>query len=46
VKGGDYADTRLPESELLEQWGGRTVILPHHPARSTTKLAAVLEKIG
>ncbi|MBT2513785.1 PfkB family carbohydrate kinase [Arthrobacter sp. ISL-30] len=46
IKGGDYAGTRLPESELLEQWGGRTITLPHHPARSTTKLAAVLEKIG
>jgi D-beta-D-heptose 7-phosphate kinase/D-beta-D-heptose 1-phosphate adenosyltransferase len=46
VKGGDYAGTPLPESTLLEEWGGRTVTLPHHPDRSTTKLAAVLEKIG
>ncbi|MEW1820349.1 PfkB family carbohydrate kinase [Arthrobacter sp. NPDC080031] len=46
IKGGDYAGTRLPESMLLEQWGGRTVTLPHHPDRSTTQLAAVLEKIG
>jgi rfaE bifunctional protein nucleotidyltransferase chain/domain/rfaE bifunctional protein kinase chain/domain len=46
VKGGDYAGTLLPESALLGQWGGRTVTLPHHPDRSTTKLAAVLEKIG
>jgi rfaE bifunctional protein nucleotidyltransferase chain/domain/rfaE bifunctional protein kinase chain/domain len=38
VKGGDYAGRRLPESELLERWGGRTVLVPHHAGHSTTRL--------
>ncbi|MGF9663620.1 D-glycero-beta-D-manno-heptose 1-phosphate adenylyltransferase [Arthrobacter crystallopoietes] len=46
VKGGDYTADQLPEAKLLESWGGQTVTVPYYPARSTTKLAAALAKVG
>jgi D-beta-D-heptose 7-phosphate kinase/D-beta-D-heptose 1-phosphate adenosyltransferase len=46
VKGGDYKDARLPESDLVESWGGRCLTVPYHPARSTTGLANALAKVG
>ncbi|EGD41581.1 RfaE bifunctional protein [Nocardioidaceae bacterium Broad-1] len=38
VKGGDYAEDDLPESDLLATWGGRTVVVPFHDGHSTTSL--------
>jgi D-beta-D-heptose 7-phosphate kinase / D-beta-D-heptose 1-phosphate adenosyltransferase len=38
VKGGDYAQDDLPESDLLATWGGRTVVVPFHGGHSTTSL--------
>jgi rfaE bifunctional protein nucleotidyltransferase chain/domain/rfaE bifunctional protein kinase chain/domain len=38
AKGGDYAGATLPEAAVLEQWGGRAVILPHFAGHSTTRL--------
>ncbi|GID50773.1 bifunctional protein HldE [Actinoplanes capillaceus] len=38
VKGGDY-DT-LPETEIVQRWGGQTVIVPYLDGRSTTKTIA------
>jgi D-beta-D-heptose 7-phosphate kinase / D-beta-D-heptose 1-phosphate adenosyltransferase len=38
AKGGDYEGDRLPESRILEQWGGETVVLPFVEGRSTTRL--------
>lgn len=46
VKGGDYAAEDLPEAALVRSWGGRTVTVPYIPARSTTKLAAALARVG
>jgi rfaE bifunctional protein nucleotidyltransferase chain/domain/rfaE bifunctional protein kinase chain/domain len=47
VKGGDYSGTdELPEARLLRVWGGRTVLVPHHPGRSTTQLATTLANAG
>ncbi|MHA7190917.1 PfkB family carbohydrate kinase [Arthrobacter sp. MDT2-16] len=46
VKGGDYAAEDLPEAALVSSWGGRTVTVPYIPARSTTKLAAALARVG
>lgn len=46
VKGGDYKGARLPESDLVESWGGRCVTVPFHPARSTTGLADALAKVS
>lgn len=38
VKGGDYGGVPLPESELVESWGGRVVIVPYVAGRSTTAI--------
>ncbi|MCC3275538.1 PfkB family carbohydrate kinase [Arthrobacter sp. zg-Y20] len=46
VKGGDYREDQLPEAELIRSWGGETVTVPYHPARSTTALASALAKVG
>ncbi|WP_345801403.1 PfkB family carbohydrate kinase [Microbacterium sp. AZCO] len=46
VKGGDYDADDLPETALLRTWGGRTVTVPYHPARSTTGLATALARVG
>lgn len=40
VKGGDYTLDRLPEAELAQSWGGRTVIIPFVEGYSTTELLA------
>jgi D-beta-D-heptose 7-phosphate kinase/D-beta-D-heptose 1-phosphate adenosyltransferase len=40
AKGGDYAGARLPEADLLRGWGGRLVLLPYLPNRSTTRILA------
>jgi rfaE bifunctional protein nucleotidyltransferase chain/domain/rfaE bifunctional protein kinase chain/domain len=42
AKGGDYEVADLPEAPLVRSWGGRVVILPHLPGRSTT---AVLQSL-
>lgn len=46
VKGGDYREDQLPEAGLVRTWGGETVTVPYHPARSTTALAAALARVG
>lgn len=38
VKGGDYDMARLPETALVESWGGRAVAIPFEFNRSTTAL--------
>ncbi len=38
VKGGDYAGQPLPERDVLAEWGGRVVLLPVVPGRSTTRI--------
>ena len=40
VKGGDYAMVKLPESEVIAAWGGKTVILPRVPDLSSSGLVA------
>ena len=42
VKGGDYNMQVLPETKLVESWGGKAVAIPFEFARSTTNL---VEKI-
>lgn len=46
VKGGDYQASQLPESDLVESWGGRCVTVPFHQARSTSLLADALAKVS
>jgi len=38
VKGGDYEGVRLPEADVLTEWGGRALVLPHLDGHSTTRL--------
>lgn len=42
VKGGDYQAQDLPETAIVEAYGGRVVILPFLDGRSTT---SVIQKI-
>jgi D-beta-D-heptose 7-phosphate kinase/D-beta-D-heptose 1-phosphate adenosyltransferase len=46
VKGGDYDVTELPETALVESWGGRCTTVPYHPSRSTTGLADALSRVS
>jgi D-glycero-beta-D-manno-heptose 1-phosphate adenylyltransferase len=43
VKGGDYRAQDLPETEVVEAYGGQVVILPTLEGRSTT---SVLRRLG
>jgi bifunctional ADP-heptose synthase (sugar kinase/adenylyltransferase) len=45
VKGGDYDVTELPETAIVERWGGRCTTVPYHPARSTSNLAEALLRV-
>jgi len=38
VKGGDYDMSKLPETALMESWGGHALALPFVQGYSTTKL--------
>jgi D-beta-D-heptose 7-phosphate kinase/D-beta-D-heptose 1-phosphate adenosyltransferase len=38
VKGGDYDARELPETRLVESWGGRVAIVPYVAGRSTTRI--------
>ena len=38
AKGGDYTAEELPETEVLERYGGRVAILPYVAGRSTSRL--------
>jgi rfaE bifunctional protein nucleotidyltransferase chain/domain len=40
AKGGDYDEQSLPEADLVRSWGGRVVLLPYLPGRSTTRILA------
>ena len=44
VKGGDYAgDSKaLPESNVVERYGGRVVLLPYVGGKSTTNIIAAI----
>ncbi|MEE6282045.1 PfkB family carbohydrate kinase [Georgenia sp. MJ170] len=38
AKGGDYGGTALPETEVVQEHGGRVVLLPYLGGRSTTTI--------
>ena len=44
VKGGDYEMRSLPETALVESWGGRAVAIPFEFARSTTALVTKIRQ--
>ncbi|MBU3737395.1 MAG: adenylyltransferase/cytidyltransferase family protein [Rhodoferax sp.] len=46
VKGGDYDMQRLPETRLVESWGGRALALPFVAGYSTTALVRRIRQIS
>ncbi len=38
VKGGDYNVKALPEAEIVASYGGKTVLIPEVPGRSTSNI--------
>jgi rfaE bifunctional protein nucleotidyltransferase chain/domain/rfaE bifunctional protein kinase chain/domain len=46
VKGGDYEARSLPEAAVIQEWGGRAVTVPFFPGRSTTRLAAAIQRVS
>jgi rfaE bifunctional protein nucleotidyltransferase chain/domain len=38
VKGGDYDMSKLPETQLVQSWGGKALALPFEVGYSTTEL--------
>jgi D-beta-D-heptose 7-phosphate kinase / D-beta-D-heptose 1-phosphate adenosyltransferase len=46
VKGGDYNAEDLPEAAVIKEWGGRAVTVPFFPGRSTTRLAAAIQRVS
>jgi len=38
VKGGDYDMAKLPETAVVESWGGRALAIPFVQGYSTTSL--------
>ncbi|MBN1757323.1 MAG: D-glycero-beta-D-manno-heptose 1-phosphate adenylyltransferase [Chitinispirillaceae bacterium] len=43
VKGGDYSPADLPETAVVERYGGRVVIVPFTEGYSTTRLIAAIQ---
>jgi rfaE bifunctional protein nucleotidyltransferase chain/domain len=46
VKGGDYDMAKLPETALVESWGGHALALPFVAGYSTTALVKKIRAIG
>jgi rfaE bifunctional protein nucleotidyltransferase chain/domain len=44
VKGGDYDMQTLPETALVESWGGQAIAIPFEFARSTTALVTKIRQ--
>jgi rfaE bifunctional protein nucleotidyltransferase chain/domain len=42
VKGGDYRAQDLPETPVVEEYGGRVVVVPLLEGRSTTRLVQLI----
>jgi len=42
VKGGDYTVDKLPEAKIVAANGGRTVIIPEVPGRSTSNIVKAI----
>lgn len=38
VKGNEYAESDMPEAEVVRRHGGRVILLPRIPGRSTTEI--------
>jgi len=46
VKGGDYDMRKLPETALVESWGGRALALPFVEGYSTTALVRRIRSVS
>ena len=46
VKGGDYRAEDVPETAVIKEWGGRTVILPYMEGRSTSHMVEKISQSG
>ncbi len=46
VKGGDYSVDQLPEAKIVQQYGGRTVLIPEVPGRSSSNVIRKLKSIS
>jgi rfaE bifunctional protein nucleotidyltransferase chain/domain len=42
VKGGDYTTKELPEAKIVAKGGGRTVLIPEVPGRSTSNIVRAI----
>ncbi|BBB91595.1 MAG TPA: D-glycero-beta-D-manno-heptose 1-phosphate adenylyltransferase [Methylomusa anaerophila] len=38
VKGGDYTIDKLPEAQIVARYGGKTVLIPEVPGKSSTNI--------
>jgi D-glycero-beta-D-manno-heptose 1-phosphate adenylyltransferase len=46
VKGGDYVVEQIPEARIVKEAGGKVVLIPEVPGRSSTKIIArIKEKV-
>lgn len=45
VKGGDYDMSQLPETQLVQSWGGQALALPFEAGYSTTALVRKIRGI-
>lgn len=43
IKGGDYQEDKLTSKDILEEWGGKVIIIPFVEGKSTS---AIIQKIG
>lgn len=46
VKGGDRRAEDLPETPLVESWGGRVVIVPRDPPESELSTSVILARLA
>lgn len=44
VKGGDYRLEDLPEARIVDSYGGRTVLIPEVPGRSSSKIIGKIKE--
>jgi D-beta-D-heptose 7-phosphate kinase / D-beta-D-heptose 1-phosphate adenosyltransferase len=44
AKGGDYGTTRIPEIDVVAEWGGQVVTLPYLAGRSTTGILQEVQR--
>ncbi|MBP2652422.1 MAG: hldE 2 [Firmicutes bacterium] len=44
VKGGDYEIKNLPEAEIVARYGGKTVLIPEVPGRSSSNIIGKIKE--